>query len=171
MCHRLVFRFVIASVLCVAVTAPLAGQASVAAGDRIRVTLTDREPARIVGQFVSSTADSLVLNSDGESQSLAVDVIRKLEVSTGKNRLGGTLIGVVTGSLFLGFIGASIERGTSDSCFDSCGLGGFILGFGVGAIAGGVAGYSGLASDRWQEIDTPSFAASGLPVIQVRIPI
>ena len=163
MCHRLLFRLVTASALCVAVTAPLAGQVRVAVGDRIRVTVTDRKPARLVGQLVSSTADGLVLRSDGESHSLSVEVIRKLEVSNGKNRLGGMLIGVITGSLFGGFIGSSIERGTSDSCFDSCGLGGFILGFGVGALGGGVVGYSLLAGDRWQEIDTLSFRSLQVP--------
>lgn len=146
------------------------GQISVSPGDRIRITFQDSDLDRIKGEVVEVGGGTLRLSSDdGDPYSLGQAEIRALEISTGKNRLAGTLVGLVTGALFGGLIGSRIERATSDHCFDSCGLGGFLMGFGIGGLGAGVAGYAFLGSDRWQEIDAPYSLGSRSPEIRFQI--
>jgi hypothetical protein len=149
---------------------PALGQNSVSAGDRIRITLEALDRDRIKGEVLEVGGGALAFRSDdGDLYLLGLNEIRELEVSTGKNRLAGTLAGALTGALFLGFIGSGIERATADSCFDYCGLGGFLLGFGVGAIAGSAAGYALLGSDQWQEVSKPYSTSSRSPEVRFQI--
>ena len=142
---------------CCAFATPAKAQVPAAVpGDRIRVSVLKPRPRRVTGNLLSLTPDSLHFRRGKKHHAFTLQVVKKLEVSTGKKeRVTGTLVGIVAGGLFGGFIGSAIERGTSDACFDSCGLGGFIVGALVGSIGGGIAGYALLAGDRWERVPLP----------------
>lgn len=156
---------------CTLATPALAQDRIAVPGDRIRVSVLKPRPRRVIGEFLSLTPDTLHFRSSDVDRSFSLQIIKKLEVSSGKNeRLTGTVVGILAGGLFGGFIGSSIERGTSDSCFDFCGLGGFVVGAFVGIIGGGIAGYSLLAGDRWEQVPLPETQHRlGSATVQFRI--
>ena len=165
-----VVRLASVAAACLGLAQPVSGQALVSAGDRIRVTVTDREPARLVGEFVASDGASVSLRTEDEARlTLAFETIHLLEISDGRHRIVGTLVGVVAGAFLGGFIGAGVERGLSDSCFDFCGLGGFVIGFGVGAVGGGIAGNRLLSSERWRAVPRPFTTTIGSSTLRFQI--
>ncbi len=138
-----------------------------------------------VGTFLAWEAGSLVVQSNGNSLTLPLDSVTKLEVSQGKKSftlegavlglLGGVVAGVAaeiaagyekgkkTCSVFIGDIIAPTGRPSEISCreepenWGSASWRGATIGAVLGAIAGGLIG--GSMSDRWQEI----------PLEQVRV--
>lgn len=169
---RHLIRIASFAVACLGLAEPGFAQSLVSEGDRIRVTVLDPEPARLVGVFVATDGTSVsLLTEDDAALSLAFETIHLLEISDGRRRVAGTLVGVVAGAFLGGFIGAGIERGLSDSCFDFCGIGGFVIGFGVGAVGGGFAGNRLLSSERWRAVPRPFATTLGSSMLRFQIPI
>jgi hypothetical protein len=113
---------------------------------------------RSVGTFVAWKADTLVLQGNGDTLAVSVDLVTRLDVSRGQTTnwkegaWTGGLLGGVAGAL-IGY--ASYEECEGLSCWD--------LGPGLPALAGGVIGALGGAlvgvligsaskTDRWQEV-------------------
>ncbi len=117
-------------------------------------------PQRYVGTFVAWKADTLVVQSNGDTLSLPVNPWTRLDVSRGRktNTGEGALIGLLVGGVMGAVIGyASYEEcvGGRD-CLGDLGLGVNVAAGGVIGVLGGlVAGaFIGLAveTDRWREV-------------------
>ncbi len=173
-------------------------QVSVRPGERVRVTrlplcppntLCVKTPRQSVGTFLAWEADSLVVQSNGNSLALPLDSVTKLEVSQGKKSftlegavlglLGGVVAGVAveiaagyekekrTCKLFIGDIIVDTGPPSEISCREEPGTpetwgSPSWRGATIGAVLGAIAG--GLIgarsmSDRWQKI----------PLEQVRV--
>ena len=166
-------------------------QVPVRPGERVRVTRPPlcasntrcvKWPRQSVGTFLAWEADSLVVQSNGNSLALPLDSVTKLEVSQGQKSF--TLEGAVLGLLAGGVAGAAAEiaagyekgkktcpififapaRPSEKSCreepetWGSPSWRGATIGAVLGAIAGGLIGARSM-SDRWQKI----------PLEQVRV--
>ncbi len=134
-------------------------QVPIRPGDRVRVTGHFCQPFHTcehsVSTFLAWKADSLVIQSNGDTLYVPVDRVTRLDVSRGRKTNTGT--GAVIGLLVGGVVGAAIGYASYEE-------GGFgDLGPGVNVVAGGVIGglgglvtgaFIGLAiqTDRWREV-------------------
>ncbi len=160
---------------------PLASAtAQVQPGDRVRVTghfcqpLSSNcgggRPEHRVGSFVAWKADSLVIESKGDTLAVPQDLVTKLELSTGRgstaeHQRAGAIAGFFVGSA----IGIAIAAATAPeegcggfgpgSSKGSCLVYGWVLGFSGGTLIGGVIG-SVIPGDRWADVRLDRFRVS-----------
>ncbi len=126
-------------------------QVPVRPGARVRVTghfcqfysnCEGGQPEHRVGTFVAWKADTLVVQSNGDTLSVPVNLVTRLDVSRGRKTNTGKGAGI--GFLLGGFVGAVIGYGSYDERVPQ----GF-LSQGTLALAGAViGGFGGLAGDR-----------------------
>ena len=148
-------------------------QVPVRPGERVRVTHQPICPAgticlgpsprrRSVGTFLAWKADSLVIQSNGDTLSVPVNLVTRLDVSRGRNTNTGegAGIGFLLGAVVGAVIGlASYEECESQGAFSCLGpdgpeiyaLAGAIIGGLGGLVAGALIG-SATETDRWQEV-------------------
>ncbi len=143
---------------------PLAGAtAQVGPGERVRVTfctpdLSCAGSSRIsVGTLLAWKADSLVVESDGDTLAVPLDMVTGLDVSLGqKSRtLKGAGIGALVGAA-AGLATAAIACAIAGDCYDD-GLTGLVYAYlgGLGAVAGALTGAiigSTMEVDRWVDV-------------------
>ncbi len=115
-------------------------------------------PQRYVGTFVRWEADTLVVQSNGDTLSVPAGLVTRLDVSRGRKNyaeLGGG-IGLGLGSLAGAFIGYASYGDKSPGIGDVSSpelyalggaLAGGLVGCGVGALIGAL-----IRTDRWQEV-------------------
>ncbi len=134
-------------------------------GERVRVTrlplcppntLCVKTPRQSVGTFLAWDADSLVVQSNGDTLYVPVDRVTRLDVSRGRKTNTGT--GAVIGLLVGGVVGAVIGLASyeCEPCFVDLGPGTYAA---AGAVIGGLGGlvtgaFIGLEiqTDRWREV-------------------
>ena len=115
-----------------------------------------------VGTFLAWKADTLVVQSNGDTLSVPVNLVTRLDVSRGRKTNTGEGAGI--GFLLGGFVGAvigltSYEKCESQGAFSCIGPGGpeiYALGAAVigglgGVVVGALIG-SAIETDRWQEV-------------------
>ncbi len=135
-------------------------------GERVRVTrlplcppntLCVKTPRQSVGTFLAWEADSLVVQSNGNSLALPLDSVTKLEVSRGRRLSSqGAAIGAAVGGGFLLYASGNAAAGALGA-----GLGALLgrsprarMGAGIGLLIGAFSGaFIGLASGD----DPPGF--------------
>ena len=140
-------------------------------GERVRVTrlplcppntLCVKTPRQSVGTFVAWKSDTLVVQSNGDTLSVPVDRVTRLDLSRGRKTNTGMGAGI--GFFVGGLVGAGIGYASYEECVPqgwfSC-IGDFgpeTLAF-AGALIGGLGGlvtgaFIGLAiqTDRWREV-------------------
>ena len=116
-----------------------------------------------VGTFLAWKADSLVMESNGDTLAVPQDFVTKLEVSTGRGYSKAHAIAGMIGGMFVGsLIGIAIAAVTApeEGCSGvglkrtegNCLFYGWTLGFLGGFLVGGVIG-SVIPGDRW--VDAP----------------
>ena len=150
-------------------------------GTRVRVTILRPCPAihtscnipprHKVGTFLAWKADSLVMESKGDTLAVPQDFVTKLEVSTGRGyskaharagAIGGMLVGSLIGVAIAG-VTAPEEgcRGLMTAKRDkgNCLANGFIVGFMGGTLIGVVMG-SVIPGDRWADVPLDRFRVS-----------
>jgi hypothetical protein len=131
-----------------------------APGARVRAEYrAPTAPVSVEGVLLSSTPTSFSLDTDRGQREIPADLLVGLEVSNGRNRGRGFLIGMgsglAIGALAVGlYTAATYEEDTS--CFIICSEGeALTLGLAVGAIVGApTGGVIGLvaAPRRWQRV-------------------
>jgi hypothetical protein len=132
------------------------------AGIRARVTVPHISPKPLVGTVKKLTDDAIELTAEGREDTLALPraSVLRLEVSQGRNRGKGALIGGAALAAVGAVVGAVGCRGSSDVdpslCAAILGGGGLVVGAGVGAMVG--------AGDRWRELPSDRFRATVTPV-------
>ncbi len=136
-------------------------------GARVRVTILLPCPdiytscadwrSRHNGTFMAWKADTLVVQSNGDTLSVPVDRVTRLDVSRGRKTNTGK--GAEIGFLLGGVVGAVIGYASYEEC--ACLGGGVgpetlaVAGAGIGALGGLVAGAligSSTKTDRWREV-------------------
>ncbi len=147
-------------------------------GTRVRVTIPGPCPdiymrcsmgmrsRRNVGTFLAWKADSLVMESEGDTLAVPQRFVRKLEVSTGRgptgqNKAQGFLLGALVGTSI--GIGMAAATAPEEGCVAAtlapggrrdkggCLYNGGMLGFLVGSLLGLAAG-AGVPGDLWEEV-------------------
>ncbi len=142
-------------------------------GERVRVTghffcqpfynCVGGLPQRYVGTFLSWKADTLVVQSNGDTLSVPVSLVTRLDVSRGRKTNTGE--GAVIGLLVGGVVGAVIGYASYEECkpqgkFFSCiadlgpeyaALGGAVVIGLVGGVVGALIGASS-RTDRWRAV-------------------
>ena len=164
---------ILVAILAFVPLASATAQVPVRPGERVRVTHQPICPAgticlgpsprqRSVGTFLAWKADSLVVQSNGDTLSVPVNLVTRLDVSRGRNT--NTTEGAGIGFLLGGFVGAvigltSYEKCESQGAFSCIGPGGpeiYALGAAVigglgGVVVGALIG-SAIESERWEEV-------------------
>ncbi len=164
---------ILVAILAFVPLASATAQVPIRPGEQVRVTHPPICPAdticvgpsprqRSVGTFLAWKADSLVVQSNGDTLSVPVNLVTRLDVSRGRktNTGKGAGIGFLLGGVVGAVIGlASYEECESQGAFSCIGdlgpgvnaLGGAIIGGLVGLVAGVLIG-SATETDRWQEV-------------------
>jgi len=115
-----------------------------------------------VGTFLAWKADSLVMESMGDTLAVPQDFVTKLEVSTGRGYSKAQMRAGMIGGFFVGSaIGIAIAAVTAprEGCsgvglkrtHGNCLFYGWTLGFLGGSLVGGVIG-AGIPGDLWEEV-------------------
>ena len=131
-------------------------------GTRVRVTAPGIAPKPLVGTVRRLADDAIDLTVKGGDDVISVSRanVIKLEVSKGRNRSKGALIGGAAVAAVGAVVGAVGCRDSSDLNSWICGavMGGcgFALGGGVGAIVGSGDHWRELPSDRFRVTFTPT---------------
>ena len=138
-------------------------------GDTIRVTYFDIVSTRISGELQDISGDSLYLAQKDSTRSFALSSLRRVDVSTGRRTWGGrgAAIGAVTGGLLFGVIMMGSDGSSGDIELFTSGES-FLIGFGVGAAGGALAGLiiGGLTeTHRWEKVPLEV----GLEPVSVRL--
>lgn len=137
---------------------------SISPGDTIRVTYSGAVNSRTIGILKDISADSLYLNKQDTTLSLALTSVRRVDMSIGRRTWEGrgAAIGAVSGGLLLGVL-MMASNGSSGSSSDTGGFSdlelfspgeAFAAGFVVGAAGGAFAGLiiGGLTeTHRWEK--------------------
>ncbi len=135
-------------------------QVSLRPGDRVRVTGHFCHPFHTcqhsVSTFLAWKADSLVIQSNGDTLTVPVTLLTRLDVSRGRKTNTGE--GAVTGLLVGGVAGAVIGLASyeCEPCFVDLGPGvyaaaGAVIGGLGGLVVGALIGLE-IETDRWQEV-------------------
>lgn len=148
-------------------------QPSMTPGTRVRISTAPLSAvdapvlARHVGNFVSSTPATIVIDTGEVRQpmGIAIGAIRQIDVSRGRpsrKRTGALIGGLVTGGAFVG-LACAFSNG---SCNVGDNVGGFLAYYAVGAIpgaiVGGAIGARRYGAERWQQIWVPPRPGSPL---------
>ena len=184
------FGFAAVTLLTLAAPGRAAAQAApLAAGERVRITVSDSAAARLGARrwdsrLLTASADSIALDTTLASGPLVIPTgeILKLEryagrkAKTGKGAAIGTGIGAALGGLGLA-IGAATSScsGWDLYCSEDAGIwgalgfaGGALVGAGVGAIVG-----SFVQGDSWKAVEVPvkvvPTVSQGVPGIAVLV--
>jgi len=136
--------------------------AQIVAGERVRISVSsfikDQTPyqsqEKFTGVVVAFHNDTLVLNIEGDCDSVAIPFrsIEKIEVSRGRksNWLTGLVIGSIGGALTLGLIAtqeAGKESQTAGTYFlEGAAVGGLVF----GVVGTGVGAF--IKTERWEEV-------------------
>ena len=162
MLHRFAF-----AILIVVHGAIGGAQPSMTPGTRVRISTAPPSAvaaptlARHVGNFVSSTPATIVIDTGDARQPMEITIgsIRKIDVSRGRpsRKWTGALVGgLVSGGAFVG-LACAFSNG---SCNVGDNVGGFLAYYAVGAIpgaiVGGAIGSRHHGAERWQQIWAPS---------------
>ncbi len=163
---------ILVTILAFVPLASATAQLPVRPGERVRVTRPPicpptytscvGPPRQSVGTFLAWKADSLVMESNGDTLAVPLDIVTGLDVSWGRktNTAKGAGIGFLIGSLAGAFIGyASYEECKSQGLFSCIGdfgpgfnaLGGALVGGLGGGVVGALIGGSS-KTDRWKEV-------------------
>jgi hypothetical protein len=117
------------------------------------------DPVSVEGLFLSGTSRGISLDTDTGPREIPGDLLIGLEVSNGRNRGRGLLVGLGSG-LVIGALAVGIYTGAtydeSDSCFLVCSRAGAVTlglatGAAFGAPAGAVIGFAA-APRRWERV-------------------
>jgi len=142
-------------------------------GARVRVTAPGVDPKPLTGTIsaLSDQAITLALEGRAVETSVSRDSIRRLEISQGRNRRKGLLIGGVAAAAVGAVVGGVGCRDSSDFSSGMCAaiLGGcgFAAGAGVGAIVGAGEDWTDVPTDRIHVAVAP--IAGRRPGLSVRI--
>ena len=142
-------RLIVAIAVCL-VSATASGQRTPDLEKGVRIRVTQSNGHTLTGSFVATTRDSLTVIADGvsEMRSTASREVTRIEVSKGRNRAQGAIIG---GAIGLGIgvasgalLGASFSN-NSGGCFFTCTRNqaaafGASLAGGAGLLIGAIAG-------------------------------
>ena len=164
---------ILVAILAFVPLASATAQVPVRPGARVRVAghfcqpsysnCVEGRPEHRVGTFVAWKADTLVVQSNGDTLSVPVNLVTRLDVSRGRKT--NTAKGAGIGFLLGGLVGAVIVYASYEECvpqglFSCIGpnygpgayalVGGVIGGFG-GLVAGALIG-SATNTDRWEEV-------------------
>lgn len=128
---------------------------SLSMGDKIRILATNYFLQPTIATFEKATDDSLSFNLHKRNVVIPLNIVRKLELSTGKNR--NTTIGMIAGSIIGGAILGLVMKNEDNNAkgFGKVGQPGFWGGFASGVIiGGGIGAFIGYhyVTDNWQEI-------------------
>jgi hypothetical protein len=146
-------------------------QATVAPGDRVRVTAPTVDPDPFVGKLVALGTDTCVLEVEGRPghSALPFGSVERLEVSLGQKTKAGQYAGM--GGLIGGVMGVGIALGacSGGECEgvtgDLTGAAAVVFGIGgagVGALLGAGIG-SGIKVDRWETVPLDRLRVSVVP--------
>lgn len=119
-------------------------------GTRVRVTAPTVDSRRLTGPVISVSGDTLRIPLDGDVLPIPLASVERLEVSDGKNRLAGALVGTVAGAAGGAAVLALACVGTDDNCGGYTWLaayGGAFIGAPIGAIGGFIVG-----RERWRTL-------------------
>lgn len=129
---------------------------TVVTGEKARVWLSGNDKKELSGNLLALDADTLVLRANsGDTLSLPVNSVAKMEIVTGKKRFGilkGALLGFITGAATGALIGYNVD--VSEDC-EFCE--GFYAAFyaltlgSTGVLAGSFAG-AVIRKDQWQKV-------------------
>ncbi len=145
-------------------------QVPIRPGARVRVTrppicrantiCVGRAPRQRVGTFLAWRSDTIVVQSNGDTLSVPVDLVTRLDVVRGQksNTIEGAIIGLLVG----GVAGAAMVYASDQECesprgeFFSCTvdispLGGALSVGLTGGVVGALIGLE-IQTDRWQEV-------------------
>jgi hypothetical protein len=137
------------------------------------VTAPDVDPKPLTGRISSVSDIALTLAIEGRTDGVSVsrDSIRRLEISRGRNRRKGLLIGGFAAAAVGALIGGVGCHDSADFSSGQCAaiLGGF--GFAAGAGVGAIVG----AGEHWNDVPTRGLhlavapIAGGRPGLSVRL--
>jgi len=123
---------------------------------RVRVTLIERKPERVIGTLLQIGPDALRVETDSLVQSIPRPEIRKVEMSrgtvsgAGKGASIGAIVGGLSGVCFGMLLAAVAESETGESQYVeggvAFGLFGALTGGGLGALIG-----SGFENESWKQ--------------------
>lgn len=137
--------------LLIGVPVDLAGQAAVRVvgfepGTRVRVSAPGILEGRYQGPVLGMRGDTLLLPVENRDVGVPLPTITRLEISRGRDRMVGALIGGVVGVAVLGGTGLVVDR---TSCTDYCfaGIAGAVVGAPAGALVGALIG-----RERWERL-------------------
>jgi hypothetical protein len=139
-------RYALLCTVAAVIATPASGQSSLAIGNRVRLSISDKGRPPLIGALASVTADSVALTTaDGVRVSVPRESILRAEVSVHRRPVLryawiGSSIGVVVGAI----IGAASYEPGEGGLFDfGRGFyvaGGVLYGFGAGFVTGTVIG-------------------------------
>ena len=173
----MLFRILVTALSTLFVT-PLAAAGQLTEGAKVRVKITgeladdgsvtkSNGAQSIVARFLAMEADHLVLGVDSTSKSIRLPktAITGLEISRGRSRLKGALIGAGVGGL-VGVVWGSVERSRCLSkpnqfLCDLSLVGPLVVAFPVGAIVGVVIG-----KPQWAKVSPTAFALGVMPAAE-----
>ncbi len=149
----------------------LAAQASVTAGQRVRVTSKEHGLLRQTGDVIAASDDALIVRvkrvHTADTLTLLLASVDRLEVSAfgGRATGRGAAIGFGVGALLGGTIGYALASRNCHNCYippaDGAGYGVMAVGA-LGAIVGAIAG-SHRRWDHWEEVLPARGAVVPLP--------
>ena len=170
---------ILVAILAFTPLASATAQVPVGPGARVRVTgnffcqpfnsnCMGDMPQRYVGTFVTWEVDTLVVQSNGDTLSVRVNLVTRLDVSRGRKTNTGKGAGI--GVLLGGVVGALIGYASYEECvhcfFDlrpeTLAAAGAVIG-GLGGLAAGALIGSAIETDRWMEMPLASMRVSVAP--------
>lgn len=119
-------------------------------GTRVRVTAPTVDSRRLTGPVLSASGDTLRIPLDGNVLPIPLGSVERLEVSDGKDRLTGALLGTVVGAAGGAAVLTLACIGSDDDCGGYTWLaayGGAFIGAPIGAIGGYIVG-----RERWRTL-------------------
>ncbi|HEV3052230.1 MAG TPA: hypothetical protein VGX50_18110 [Longimicrobium sp.] len=132
----------------------------VAEGARVRVLASSIHNDWILGTVASADSAALRLRVPPAGATLVVPMeeLQRVQASRGRGR--ATLEGAITGGTLGALIGFfAVQPGEGGSCARGCGGasgGGFVIGAGIGTVAGALLGSRiRTGPERWREVPLP----------------
>ena len=123
------------------------GEGSMRPGTLVRIRAPETAAKRVAGKIVYLDADSLVLERSRETLVVPTRAIESLEVSDGRDRMGGLGRGLIWGLVPGGVLGYSAAASYGAKGGWKIGVAG--IGAGAGSVVGGLIG-AALGVQRWK---------------------
>jgi hypothetical protein len=129
-------------------------------GTRVRVLAPSIHNDWILGTFARADSAALQLRVPPAGATLIVPMEKLRRVQASRGRGGATLEGAITGGTLGALIGFfAVRPGEGGSCARGCGGasgGGFLIGAGIGTVAGALLGSRiRTGPERWREVPLP----------------